>query len=91
MCVSNSTEGLVCCKVLGLNHEFESLCFARGSFYLYLFTTLSQYLIYKRDNNSLPDKGTAYAGGFFSWVCIPGKLLAKCKCNGENCDGLGMC
>lgn len=44
--------------MLGLNHEFESLCFARGSFYLYLFTIMSQYLICKGDNNFLPDKGT---------------------------------
>lgn len=40
----------------GLNHEFKSLCFARGSFYLYLVTIMAQYPIYKRDNNSLPDK-----------------------------------
>lgn len=45
--------------MLGLNHEIESLRFARGSFYLYLFTIMSQCLICKIDTNSVPDKGTA--------------------------------
>lgn len=77
----------------GLNHEFESLCFARGSFYLDLFPIMAQYPICKRDNNTLPDKvlWLFLCWGIFYWVCISDKLLAKWKCNSENCAGLGMC